>query len=337
MNWLAVDIGGANLKLADGHGFAVSHPFALWKDKNRLAREIRAAIAASPRSDHLVVTMTGELADCFSNKGDGVKFILQAVHEAADARHTRVYLLNGTMVSPAVALSRPLMAASSNWHALASFCGRYARQGTAWLVDIGSTTTDIIPLRDGVPVPAGETDTDRLLAGELVYTGVERSPICALVHSLPYRNQQCPVAQEVFATTRDAYLLLGHLPEDPKDHHTADHQPATRSASRRRMRRMLSANEQQFVMDDAIACARHVAHSQLAMLARAVKQVMDHMHESPAVVVLSGHGEFLARHLLANLKWSGKMISLVDELGPIVSRCATAHALAVLAREAMER
>ncbi len=29
MNWLALDIGGANLKVADGQGFAASHPFAL--------------------------------------------------------------------------------------------------------------------------------------------------------------------------------------------------------------------------------------------------------------------------------------------------------------------
>ena len=89
MNWLALDIGGANLKLADGLGFAASHRFALWKDRARLARELRIAIAASPVSDHLAVTMTGELADCFTDKPEGVEYILRAVHEAADGRHTR--------------------------------------------------------------------------------------------------------------------------------------------------------------------------------------------------------------------------------------------------------
>ena len=336
MNWLALDIGGANLKLADGQGFAASHPFALWRDKDRLAWELRSAIAESPPHDHLVVTMTGELADCFASKVEGVKFILQAVHEAADGRHTRVYLVNGTMVSPNVAVARPLLAASANWHALACFCGRFAPQRPAWLIDIGSTTVDMIPLLEGRPVAAGDTDTDRLLAGQLVYTGVERSPVCALVRTLPYRGQDCPVAQELFATTRDVYLLLGDLPESPNDHHTADHRPATRGAACHRMARMLSASELQFGLEDAVACARHVAQEQLAMLVQAAQRVLQRIQPQPATAILSGHGEFLARRLLAALSWRGEVISLVEKLGPIVSRCAPAHALAVLAKESTE-
>jgi len=333
MNWLALDIGGANVKLADGQGYAASYPFALWKDRDGLARQLRAAIAGSPPHDHLVVTMTGELADCFASKVDGVTFILQAVHAAADGRHTRVYLVNGTLVSPQVALARPLLAASANWHALACFCGRFAPQRPAWLIDVGSTTVDLVPLSAGRPLAPGETDTDRLLAGQLVYTGVERSPVCALVQSLPYRGQECPVAQELFATTRDVYLLLGDLPEVPTDHHTADHRPATRSAACRRLARMLCASELQFEREDAVACARHVAQQQLAMLVRAARRVLQSMQLPPTAVILSGHGEFLARRLLAALAWQGETVSLVDKLGPIVSRCAPAHALAVLARE----
>jgi hypothetical protein len=37
--------------------------------------------------------------------------------------------------------------------------------------------------------------------------------------------------------------------------------------------------------------------------------------------------------LLERLNYAGPVISLTDELGPQVSRCATAHALAVLASE----
>jgi (4-(4-[2-(gamma-L-glutamylamino)ethyl]phenoxymethyl)furan-2-yl)methanamine synthase len=336
MIWLALDIGGANLKVADGQGFAASHPFALWKDKERLAWELRSAIAESPPHDHLVVTMTGELADCFASKAEGVKFILQAVHEASDGRHTRVYLVNGTFVSLNVALSRPLMAASANWHALACFCGRFTPQRPAWLIDVGSTTVDIIPLIEGKPAAAGDTDTDRLLAGQLVYTGVERSPVCALARTLPYRRQECPVAQELFATTRDAYLLLGDLPESPNDRHTADHRPATREAACRRMARMLSANEEQFGPEDAALCAQRVAQEQLAQLVHAAERVRDAMPSPPETTILSGHGEFLARRLLDALGWRGEIISLVERLGPTVSRCAPSHALAVLAKESTE-
>src|SRR3954463_13735408 len=102
MHWLALDIGGANLKAADGKGFAESYAFALWREPNRLAQELRTIIAEAPESTHLAVTMTGELADCFDSKTQGVQHILKAVHAAADGRHTRVYLTDGMIVTPQV-------------------------------------------------------------------------------------------------------------------------------------------------------------------------------------------------------------------------------------------
>src|SRR5688500_5003761 len=118
MNWLALDIGGANIKVADGQGYARSHPFAMWRESPQLAQQIRAAISEAPPCDHLAVTMTGELADCFPTKEAGVQFILQAVSAGSDNRHTRVYFVDGRLVSPQVALTAPQLAAASNWHAL---------------------------------------------------------------------------------------------------------------------------------------------------------------------------------------------------------------------------
>src|SRR4051794_33257973 len=123
MNWLALDIGGANIKAADGRGFANSEPFALWQQPRKLVDALRAVIAGSPKSDHLALTMTGELADCFATKAEGVQAIVESLVTAADGRHSRVYLTNGKLVSPQIALRQPLLAAASNWHALARFAG----------------------------------------------------------------------------------------------------------------------------------------------------------------------------------------------------------------------
>ena len=68
MKWLALDIGGANLKVADGRGHAESFPFELWRQPSHLAQELRTLIARSPACDHIAATMTGELADCFESK-----------------------------------------------------------------------------------------------------------------------------------------------------------------------------------------------------------------------------------------------------------------------------
>jgi probable H4MPT-linked C1 transfer pathway protein len=334
MQWLGIDIGGANLKLADGCGFTESFAFALWRQPERLSQELRTLIAHAPGRDHLAVTMTGELADCFSTKADGVRFILQALHEAADGRHTRVYLNTGMLVTPQVAVTRPGEVAAANWHALARFAGRFAERGTALLIDVGSTTCDIVPLQDGAPAAAGFTDTERLLCGELVYTGVDRSPVCAVLDGVPFRGQSCPVAGEVFATTRDVYVILDKLPEDSDTRFTADGRPATKPWARTRLARMICADSETFNHRDAVTLAQAVADAQARRIAVAMERVVARMPEAPAVCIVSGRGEFLARQALDHAKNSYDTVSLSHQLGPRVSRCAPAHAVAVLAREA---
>jgi probable H4MPT-linked C1 transfer pathway protein len=335
MNWLALDIGGANLKMADGKGFADATAFALWRESDRLAQELRTLIAGAPHCDHLIITMTGELADCFETKEIGVRYIVQAVSEAADSRHTRVYLLDGTMVSPQIAVQRPLFAAASNWHALARFAGRYAKRGHALLVDVGSTTCDVVPLLEGQPLVSARTDTERLMNGQLVYTGVERTPVCALIESAPYRGQQCPLAQEVFATARDVYLILGDLPEQQTDYNTADGRGATKGAARHRLGRLISAGGDDFNHRDAVAIAQTAADAQISKIAAGIRRVMAGLPKRPETIILSGHGEFLARRTLETMDLEPNVVSLGKELGPHISRCATAHALGVLAREAV--
>ncbi len=337
MGWLALDIGGANVKSADGVDFAESRTFALWQRPQLLVDTLRATIAESPSSDHLAVTMTGELADCFATKTEGVMFILDAVEKAADGRHTRVYGIDGKLRSIEAIRKTPLVAAATNWHALARFVGRFAKQGPAMLVDIGTTTTDLVPLVDGVVAPAEEsgppTDTRRLLAGEMVYTGVERSPVCAVTNALPYRGKQCPVAQEVFATTWDAYLTLGELAEQPLAAHTADGRPATKAAARDRLARSICADRDTFDENDARTAAEAIAAAQTAKIGLALAQRVGRMPAPPATVVISGLGEFLARRVLQRARFAPQIVSLSEKLGPTLSEAAPAHALAVLARE----
>ena len=333
MKWLAFDIGGVKIKAADGDGYVASHNFPLWQTPEHLSETLRAMIAQAPRADHMAATMTGELADCFTTKAEGVQYILDALIRAADGRHARIYLTNGRLVAPPIALRQPLLAAASNWHALASFAGRYARTGPALLIDIGSTTTDIIPLRSGAPCASGATDPERLASGELVYTGVERSPLCALLREASWRGQMLPVAQELFATTFDVYLTLGDLPEEPHSSQTADRRPATAAAACSRLARMVCADGTMFDENDAHALAASAGAAQRTLVAAALAKVLGRMAEPPAVAIVSGRGEFLARSVLEELIPGARLVSLGAELGSEVSRCVTAHALAVLARE----
>jgi probable H4MPT-linked C1 transfer pathway protein len=229
-----------------------------------------------------------------------------------------------------------MLVAASNWRALTEFANRFVREWPAILTDLGSTTADVIPLSQSGPIPSGFNDTDRLVTRELVYTGVQRTPIHAIVRTLPWRDEPCPVAAELFATTLDAYLLLGELPQDENDRDTADGRPRTRVAAHARVARMICADADSFTPADAEAAAGAVRDAQLDQLEAAVRAVASRLPAPPRTLLISGEGEFLLRQLVSRLPWKYQKVSLSAELGAEASRCAPAHALAVLAREAFE-
>lgn len=332
MSWLAADIGGANLKLADSGTFTRTRAFAMWRHPHQLSAQLQEMLAAAPSHRNLAVTMTGELADCFTTKVEGVRFILQQVQQALPSDwQSRVYLTDGRLVSIPTALDEPWAAAASNWHALAAFAGRFVPCGPAMMIDIGSTTCDLIPLVDGCPASIGRDDTARMLGGHLLYTGVQRSPICAVLERVPYRGAVCPPAQEWFATMRDAYLVLGEIEEQPECCETADGRPATRQAARARLARMVCADLSQFDSADAEAMARAAAEAQARHLASAFRQAAATV--TPAAIIVSGQGDFLLRRMLRIVGFGGPILWLADRLNRTVSQVATAHALAVLACE----
>lgn len=334
---LAFDIGGANLKAADGCGWAKCVPIALSADAAQLALTITEMIDLAPPSMELAITMTGELCDVFRTKAAGVRQILGAVVAAAAGRRVGVYLIDGRLVSVAEALERPRLAAASNWHALARFACRFIGRHVGLLVDVGSTTTDIVPLADGQVAARGATDVQRLIAGELVYTGVGRTPICAVASSLPYRGESCPLAAEWFATTVDAYVVVGDVPEQPGSTATADGRSLTKLDARERLARMFCADGETFDDRDARSAAEAIRAAQVNRLTAAIAQAIAGLRTSVECVVISGAGEFLARRVAAAALPQSRVVSLAVQLGADASVCAPAHALAVLTREARAR
>ncbi len=294
---IGLDIGGANLKAAHSDGSCRSVSFPVWRKPDRLAATLRDLITEWLPCRGLAVTMTAEIADCFATKADGVDAILSAVTELADGLPVAVWQTAGEFVDVEVAREFPLLTAAANWHALATFVGRLAPTGCALLIDIGSTTTDIIPIVDGLPSPTGRTDGERLLSRELVYSGVRRTPLCALTQSVPISEGQSPVAAELFATTLDVYLLTGDLPESPDDLDTANGQPATTECAHDRLARLLCRDRTELPLDDAHSAAGFIAGEQQRQISAAIDRVLSTLHESPAAVILSGSGSFLAERL----------------------------------------
>jgi probable H4MPT-linked C1 transfer pathway protein len=321
---LGLDIGGANLKAAHGDGTAGTVPFALWKQPDKLAVALADLMRSLPAWDELAVTMTGELCDCFPTRRQGVLAILDAVETVAAGRPARIWLTTGRLVKLGEARQRPLDAAAANWLALATFAGRLVPRGSGLLVDIGSTTADLIPLVDGRPAARGQDDRERLRSRELVYTGVRRTPVCALLRE--------GVAAELFATTLDVYLRLGQIAEDNRTD-TADGRPATRALAHARLARMLGSDGESCAPSLTRRLARRAARAQERLLCRAFRRVTATLAEKPQTVVLAGTGEFLARTVLRQAGSTATMISLAEKFGPNLSAAACAHAVAALATD----
>ncbi|HJZ55219.1 MAG TPA: hydantoinase/oxoprolinase family protein [Gemmataceae bacterium] len=333
---LGLDIGGANLKAATADKRAISVPFALWKQPDRLPAALGELVARFPDAEELAVTMTGELCDCFETKREGVNAILNAVLNVSRSRPVRVWGTDGLFHSIETARRHYLTVAAANWHALATFAGQFApgyEGAHALLIDTGSTTTDIIPILHGVPTATGSTDTERLASGELVYVGVRRTPVSAILGF--------EVAAELFATTQDVYLLLGKIPDDRTDTDTADGRPAVRDRAHARMARMKCADVELMTREEAVDLAREVHQRILGRLLSAVRQALSmnrnrqpDWDDFPFRVITSGAGEFVAHEVASGLHPGlHGILSLNTALGPAVSACAPAYAVAVLATE----
>ena len=197
---------GEVVKVADGYArnYLLPRKLALLAtegNKKQIERE-RAKFEAKEADEKRV-------ADAMASRLNSVEVVIARKVGETDALYGSV-----TSADIAEALATPELAAASNWHALASFACRFLPERTGLLIDIGSTTTDIIPLVQGRVAALGCNDMQRLVSRELVYRGVGRTPICAMMSTLPVNRKSCPTAAEVFATAADAYVLTGDLIED---------------------------------------------------------------------------------------------------------------------------
>ena len=160
------DIGGANLKAAraeDGRIVAVTQqPCAPHLGLANVEQAIRAANAIMGPADIHAVTMTAELSDAFEDRLRGVASIAAIFTHEIDAPDIVFYAGAAGFVGKAdVARAAPAIA-SANWRASAALVAR--GRAEALFMDMGSTTTDIVPIRGGVVAAFGEDDAAVSLA-----------------------------------------------------------------------------------------------------------------------------------------------------------------------------
>jgi (4-(4-[2-(gamma-L-glutamylamino)ethyl]phenoxymethyl)furan-2-yl)methanamine synthase len=327
------DIGGVNTKaarvdLAPGGPsapIARSSPLEMERDSVSLVPTLRGLAAELDVEGALhAVTMTAELSQAFRTKRQGVGFVLDALERAFPGEMIRVYSVEGEFLEPAEARDRPLGVAAANWAATARFVGREV--GDCLLVDIGTTSTDIIPIVDGEPAAVGRTDPERLLSGELVYTGALRTPVEAVARTVPLWGGHCPLAAERFALMGDVYLWVGALDSADYTVTPPDGRAPTRELAGERLARAVCADAEMLDEDAVGSIARALAEAQLESVMAGMRRVLAR-HPALETAVVTGLGDFIAAEAVRRMGLG--LLPLADRLGG-AARMAPAAAVAWL-------
>jgi hypothetical protein len=316
---IGLDIGGANTKLASSDGAIVElHYLPLWK--NTQLPEVLKEIAQRLQPEKVAVVMTGELADCFEDKKQGIGFIKSCVDSAFGLSKASYINSTGRFQNETDDIRK---LAAANWAASAGLIGKEI--GDCVFVDVGSTTSDIIPILSGEH-KAGLTDFERLVRSELVYAGTLRTNLASLLEKVKLGQIWCRTASELFATTADAYLLLGKIDENMYTCETADGAGRRKIDAMRRLARLVCADLSEIQEEEIYEIAAQVKEKQISILAEAISEVAE--KNGLKRVAAAGLGEFLIKEAAEKLGF--ECISVSDRWGEEISKVFPAYAAARL-------
>jgi hypothetical protein len=334
---LGFDIGGANTKVvlveAENEILKIcAHSlryYPIWQKSKDELPTMLAEIGTSVgyvEGVPVCVTITAELSDAYETKREGILHVLASLEQAFPKSDLSIFTTAGTFHSAKHIQNDPLPAAASNWVATARWIA--ATYSDCIFIDIGSTTADIIPIRDGHLATEGHTDLARLLHCELVYTGVLRATIPSVAHYVPFRGRMCPISFEKFATMADVHLILGHITGEEYTTETADGRPPTLEYSYARLARIVCADFEEVTREDVDGFAQYLFQEQVNQITVGLGEVTGKF-EANLPFILTGLGaECLGIPACNRVDAERERIVLSEELGRDVDVLSSAYAVA---------
>ncbi len=304
------DIGGAHLKAAvlDAQG-RVQHiclqPCPLWQGIEQLHLAVQRVMVDLEVTQAVhAVTMTGELVDCFANREEGVQQIIAAMVQLFPQQALYIFAgAAGFLSTEQVAVADTAAIASANWLATAYFVVQKQKHGL--LIDIGSTTSDMLLLHDKTVLVQGFTDYQRLVSGELIYTGIIRTAVMAVAQQAVFNNQPQGLMAEYFATMADVYRVTGELQEAHDHTPTPDGAEKSVLASARRLSRLTGYDFRAEDMALWRQFAIELRSQQLRLLeAGVVRQLKRSLLPPQSCFIGAGVGRFLVQALAQRLGYA---------------------------------
>ena len=290
------DIGGANTDLAvidfdAGEIKNIEVDFAylpMWSNNDDLSRvliELIENICPVSEIDAVGISMTAELVDAYDTKKEGV---LDVVKKCEDTFSCPVaYVGVDGMLSLREIQKNPLKAAAANWIATAQIATLIS--DNCIFIDTGSTTTDIIPIKDGKECAIGKSDFDRSATGELVYTGTLRTNLATFLDKIEFDNKEYRVASELFAQTADVYMVLDLISEEDYVCDTYDGASKSKLDCMKRIARVVCADLEILSQNEIIEISEFIHQKQIEQISDGLKQV--HETQNIDLVITTGLGK----------------------------------------------
>ena len=290
------DIGGANTDLAvidfeNGEIKNIEVDFAylpMWSNNDDLSRvlvELIENICPVEEIDAVGISMTAELVDAYGTKKDGVLDVVAKCEEIFSCP-TAYVGIDGMMSNDEIQES-PLKAAAANWIATAQIATLIS--DNCIFIDTGSTTTDIIPIKDGRECAIGKSDFDRSATGELVYTGTLRTNLASFLDKVELNGKTYRVASELFAQTADIYTVLDLITEEDYVCDTFDGEGKSKIDCAKRIARVVCADLEMLSMDEIVEMSEFIHQKQIEQIADGLKQVVD--TQNLDLIVTTGLGK----------------------------------------------
>jgi len=342
-NIVGWDIGGAHVKAAViGAGKIIAvyqQPCPLWKGLDQLQHAVNSIMQELAGSNLChAMTMTGELVDLFDNRDDGVKQIIQTMTDLLPGSEILVFAGQQGFLKPSqIEAGHYLSIASANWLASVSFTAQ--KVGNGLFVDCGSTTTDILLLKDGQVLAEGYTDYQRLISQELVYTGIVRTAVMAVTQIAQDQGKQIGLMAEYFATMADVYRVTGELNEAHDQTDTADGAEKTIPASAKRLSRMIGCDFYPDELPRWRQFAENIRSRQIQQIQQSCEaRLSKHRLLPDNPLIGAGVGRFLVKRIALNL---GRPYLDFSDLFPVAgiesdmtaADCAPAASIAYLAEK----
>ncbi len=290
IEFLGIDIGGAHLKIIglDKDGIVIFAEYSscrVWEGTKFLGKLFKDLNNLFPRKTlKCAITITAEMCDNFKDRKEGFKKIIKLCQILEFKKY--FYVNNSQIFKKKPKYSEFI---SMNWHSIGRFLEN--KVDNAILLDFGSTTTDLVCIKDNRIANEYFDDFLRINNYELKYTGFTRTPLYGITHEIKSTNNVQKIIPENFSESSDIYRVLNKLDKKNDVDKTSDNRGKTKKESLIRISRNFGFDYKILFKKKIEKICNEISSIQLYSIYEAMNKLQKKFQIKKPTIIVSGIGQ----------------------------------------------